>query len=106
MPRRRPMTMVEWLIVMSILGILASIILPNFQQASQRAQRRTAASAPAEPTQPDGQLNVIEPPETSESAGRTEPGGRALGPVLPIAVAVLAAFIFLRHMRRHKSRHA
>ena len=108
MPRHRPMTMVEWLIAMAILGILASIVLPSLQQASRRTQGRTAAGAPAEPTPPDGQLNVIEPPEASEISGgaASDQDGRALGPALWIALAVVTAFVMFRRIQRRGSRGA
>ena len=102
MQSRRRMTMVEWLIVMAILGILASIALPQLQRASRQAARSTAGETRGQPSQPDGQLNVIEPPETSEGGGRAEPdrGGGGGGRAFPIGVAIVIAIMVLRRLQR------
>ncbi len=102
MPSRKRMTTVEWMIVMAILGILASIALPQLQRTSQHAARRSTAQTRAEAPQPDGQLNVIEPPEASEGSGQSGPGrsGEGGGRAFPIVVAIVIAIMVLRRLHR------
>jgi len=94
--------MVEWLIVMAILGILASIALPQLQRATQRPANRGAVERQAEPLPPDGQLNVIEPPEGSEAADErgSDRGRGGSGRAFPIVVGIVIAIMVLRRLQR------
>ena len=107
MKTRRPMTMIERLIVMAILGILAAIVLPSLQQAKESA-RGSASPAVEEPAMPDGQLNTIDVSEASGGADHTsrQDWGRTIRPVLPMAVILAIILMRLRHLQRQKSRRA
>ena len=105
-PLGKKMTMVEWMVVMAILGILAAIVLPAFMQAGRRARQEqgTSASQQRDAAAREGQDNVIGLPasqERGEPAAR-RPGGTGLGRIagLILWIAVFAAIA--RALRRGK----
>ena len=112
MGRRKPLTMVEMMIIVAILGILAAIALPGLQQAKMRARAGAppGAARPAAPAQvpSDGQLNTIDLADAERpSADRSSDlFGRLIAPLRPIAITVIAFLILMSAIRRQKSRRA
>jgi hypothetical protein len=108
MPARKQMTLVEWMIIMAILGILAAITLPTLQQAKQRARGGGPRIAAPQPVPPDGQLNTIELPEQSASPDERGPEEvtRIIAPLLPVAFAIAITLVFVATLRRRTSRRA
>jgi len=118
MPARQKMTPVEIMIVLAILGILASIMLPAMNQAQQgsrsrgvdKSRSRTAVTTPSlfdsSHVGSDGQLNTIEVSELSRSAPRRNPGqwiGVVAG-LVPIAISIAVVFIILGRFRQQMMR--
>jgi hypothetical protein len=109
MPRRRQMTLIEWMVLMAIVGILAAIVMPSIDQAKRKAlaARQEAARAPS-PASADGLLNTIELSEVADSGERSgsEELGGVISALLPIAFAVAVIFVVLAAVRREMSRRA
>jgi Tfp pilus assembly major pilin PilA len=110
MPARQKMTPVEVMIVLAILGILASIALPAMKQAQGRARhvQRVARqySAPRAASDSDGQLNTIEVSELSRNSERGHPEqwfGALIG-LLPVVVAVAFIYVFVKRVRQQMTR--
>ncbi len=110
MPRRQKPTLVEFLIIVAILGILAAIVMPALQQARQRSlasrdRVNQSYDVAQEPTAADGQPNTIEVSELSqsrESSGPAEHLG-ALFAVFPIIVGAALMLIIFGRLRRQMS---
>ena len=104
MPRRHRhhLTPVEWLIIMSILGIVLSIA------ASPRRQthRRTHRAAPARTVQPQAPASPVQLPETAKRTAPTFPGLRlwqAIGSPLVLIAALKLFVTVLRRTRRARA---
>lgn len=110
MPRRQKLTLVELLIIIAILGILAAIVMPAFQQARQRSlasrgRVNQSYDMAQQPSGADGQLNTIEVSELSQSREGRGPAQHlgALFAVLPILVAAAVMVIIFGRLRRQMS---
>ena len=112
MPARQKMTPVEVMIVLAILGILASIALPAMKQAQgrarhvQRAARQSSYATPRAPSDSDGQLNTIEVSELSRNSeqGHPEQWFGALIGLLPVVVAAAFIYVFVKRVRQQMTR--
>ena len=105
MPRRHrhQLTLVEWLIIMSIMGILFSTLA----SPRQRPHRRGHRAAPARTVQPHTPASPVQLPETAK---RTTPSFSGLrwwqtiaGPLVLIVALKLLVTLF-RHSRRTRAR--
>jgi len=110
MPARQKMTPVEVMILLAILGILASIALPAMKQAQGRVRHVQRAarqySAPRAASASDGQLNTIEVSELSRDSERAHPEqwvGALIG-LLPVVVAVAFIYVFVKRLRQQVTR--
>jgi type II secretory pathway pseudopilin PulG len=113
MPARQKPTLVEIMIMVAILGILASIVLPALEQAKRRAQSagRQATQgghAALDPSAADGQLNTIEVSELSqnEQQPRPEQYVGVFTNLIPIIISVLVVWFMLTRFRQQMSRRA
>jgi len=111
MPRRRQqMTLVEWLIVVAIAGILIAIAAPAMQQAKRQARLRQAQGADARGMpQAAGQSNTIGVPEASSGSptqeGQPPRRGPRGGGVMWLA-ALVAAAVIVRLLSKRARRQA
>ena len=113
MPARQKPTIVEIMIVVAILGILASIVIPGLEQAKRRAHssgpRVTPGSRVADqPSASDGQLNTIEVSELSQN-NQQPPPEQYIGVVvnlIPVVISVLVVWFILNRFRQQMSRRA
>jgi len=109
MPARQRMTLIEFLIVMAIFGILAAIAIPAMEQARQRARaaRSGAGQAPAfTAVSPDGQLNTIEVSELARDGDRARPEqfiGVVIG-LVPVVVGVAIIYAIVSRLKRQMAR--
>jgi len=113
MPARQKPTIVEIMIMVAILGILASIVIPGLEQAKRRAHSSGPRVAPTsrvadQPSASDGQLNTIEVSELSQNTEQPRPEqyiGVVVG-LIPIVISVLVVWFILSRFRRQMSRGA
>lgn len=113
MPRRQKPNLIEFLIIVAILGILAAIAIPAMEQARQRslpsAERAGQAHDVAGGAEAfDGQLNTIEVPEVSQGRNGGNPG-RGVGVLIglvPVILPVVIAVIIFGRVGRQLSRSA
>lgn len=111
MPARRQPTLIEILIVVSIMGILAAIIIPAIVQARQPAAESSAEQeSKGPPPTPDGLLNTIEVSELSERADterfRPEDLLKPLAPLIPVLVVFFVGIVLFAKLRRRLGRRA
>jgi len=113
MPARQKPTIVEIMIMVAILGILASIVIPGLEQAKRRAHSSGPRVVPTsrvadQPSASDGQLNTIEVSELSQNTEQPRPEqyiGVVVG-LIPIVISVLVVWFMLNRFRRQMSRRA
>jgi len=111
MPRQRQFRLVEWLIILAILGILLSMVLPMMQRAAhtERSGAMSSARASEDQLAAAGQLNTIELPDASSGGpARTTP--RPSRPSQPrsgfgILIAIIVAIIIFSYLRNSLSQH-
>ena len=113
MPARQKPTIVEIMIMVAILGILASIVIPGLEQAKRRAHSSGPRVAPTsrvadQPSAVDGQLNTIEVSELSqnEQQPRPEQYVGVFTNLIPIIISVLVVWFMLTRFRQQMSRRA
>jgi hypothetical protein len=110
MPRRQKPSLIELLVIVSILGILAAIVIPAMEQARQRPPSSgervgQAHDVAGGPEGFDGQLNTIEVPELSQGRDGGSPG-RAIGVLIglvPVILPVVVVLIIFGRVRRQLS---
>ncbi len=100
------LTVVELMIILAILGIMASILVPAFVKSARRAgaQVDTTAARPA-PGKGEGIENTIDVPETQRepSPESTERRAPSSGWLVSVLVWGIIIFVVGRFIRRLKS---
>ncbi len=113
MPARQKPTLVEFLIMAAILGILIAIVAPGLERAKRRAHSPGPPVAPSsrmadQPSASDGQLNTIEVSGLSQSTQQPRPEqylGVFVG-LIPVVISVLFVWFMVNRFRQQMSRRA
>jgi Tfp pilus assembly protein PilE len=73
----RKLTLVELLVIVAIVGILASIVIPSAKRARQHRSSSSVTTSRDAPS--EGQFNTIEPPQTARQTPRSSAPTRKPG---------------------------